>query len=89
MNTSQSATPSRVFAELANGEIVIPAVSAACPGFDAVGVCNAATPDEMPCKGATWRYGGENAWRFVFRADSGLCPGVLLDPLGVPPVPGD
>lgn len=90
MNTSQSATANRVFAELPNGDILIPAASAACPGFDAIGVCNAAaTPDSVPCKGATWRYEGENAWRSVFRVASGVCPGVLLDPLGVSPVPGD
>jgi hypothetical protein len=89
MNPTRPLPASRVFAELPNGDIVEPGVSPACPGFDIVGVCNAAHPDERPCAGATWRYEGEIAWRFTFHAGSGMCPAVLLDPLGLAPVPGD
>jgi len=77
---------SRVYAELPSGEYVVPGVSATCPGPDAYGTCPLARPT---CAGATWHYDGQQTWRFVFRADAGICPVVVLDPLGPLPVPQD
>jgi hypothetical protein len=89
MNSNPAKPARRVVAELPNGDIVVPGVAPACPGFDAVGACNAVDPHEAPCAGATWHYEDGSSWRFVFRADSGLCPAVLLDPLGLPPTADD
>jgi hypothetical protein len=76
----------RVYAELASGEYVVPGVSDSCPGPDVYGACPLAEPI---CAGATWHYEGQQSWQLVFRADSGVCPAVVLDPFGPLPVPLD
>jgi hypothetical protein len=93
MTTADGFTPRpthRVYAELTSGERLVPGVSATCPGPDAYGACPlAGNGVTLPCAGATWCYDGQQSWRFVFRADAGVCPAVLLDPLGPLPTPGD
>ena len=76
----------RVYAELPSGEYLVPGTSATCPGPDAYGACRLVQPT---CTGATWRYDAQQSWQFAFRADSGVCPAVVLDPLGPLPVPLD
>lgn len=80
----------RVYAELPSGAELVPGRSAGCPGPDVFGACPLpATTSERPCAGAIWCYTGERGWRFEFHGDSGVCPAVVLDPLGPLPVPLD
>ena len=81
---------SRVYAELPSGKQLVPGDELSCPGPDAFGICPLAeTPAERPCAGATWHYDGAHPWRFMFRADSSVCPVAVLDPLGPLSIPLD
>jgi hypothetical protein len=90
MTVDRHTPASRVYAELPSGQLFVPGDDLSCPGPDAFGLCRLADcASERPCAGATWHYDGAQPWRFLFRADSSVCPVAVLDPLGPLPVPLD